>query len=69
MLKKINEIQAIIKSLEGKKKISPELRDRIHQIHGEMYGYLRLYKNMDTRLDQLFREIAEINGNIKVKRH
>lgn len=66
---KIKRIQMLISKIESGKGISPELRSKLDYIHGEMYGYLRLTADMETRLDHITVELAEITGDVKVKKH
>jgi len=69
--KKIKMIQDGIKKIEkeSKNNISKELDQRIHQIHGEMYGYLLLSNDINKNLDSLYKEITELNGDSEASRH
>jgi len=69
--KKIKLIQDSIKKLESDfgNDVSHELNQRIHQIHGEMYGYLLVNNDINKKLDSLYKEITELNGESEASRH
>lgn len=67
---KIKRIQMLIEKIEkSAQQLSPELRSKLNYIHGEMYGYLRLMSQTDARLDEITVELAEISGDVQVKKH